>query len=65
MVANPKLGQRVQVWYGKRYAHMMPLHAKLGTVVVVCKARKCRNHGVEVEGVMYAIPCGNLNKVKE
>lgn len=63
MLANPKLGQKVQIWYAKRYAHTMPLHAKIGTVVVVSKG-KPRNHGVEVEGVMYAIPCGNLNKVK-
>lgn len=62
MMANPKLGQRVQIWYAKRYAHTMPLHGKFGTVVVVSKG-KPRNHGVAVDGVMYAIPCGNLNKV--
>lgn len=64
MISNPKLGQQVQVWYAKRYAHTMPLHAKVGTVVVVCKARRCRNHGVAIDGVMYAVPCGNLRKVE-
>ena len=64
MMANPRLGQRVRVHYGRRYAHTMPLHGKVGTVVVVSKG-KPRNHGVEIDGLMYVIPCGNLNKVKE
>lgn len=65
MMANPKPGQLVRVHYAKRYAHTMPLHGKVGRVVVVCKARKCRNHGVDIDGVMWVIPCGNLHKVKE
>lgn len=65
MMANPKLGQRVMVWYGKRYCLTMPLHGKIGTVVVVCKARRCRNHGVSIDGQMFVIPCGNLRKVTE
>jgi hypothetical protein len=64
MMANPKLGQLVQVWYAKRYAHTMPLHGKIGKVVIVSKG-KPRNHGVEVNGTMYAIPCGNLRKVHD
>lgn len=65
MMANPKKGQLVQVHYGKRYAHTMPYHGKIGRVVVVCKARRCRNHGVEIDGEMIVIPCGNLRKVQE
>lgn len=64
MMANPKRGQRVQVWYHRRYAHTMPLHGKIGMVVVVSKG-KPRNHGVEIDGVMWVVPCGNLNKVKD
>jgi len=60
MMANPRLGQTVQIWYKKSLADWFPLHGKIGTVVIVCKARKCRNHGVLVEGRMYAVPCGNL-----
>lgn len=65
MMANPKPGQLVRVHYAKRYAHTMMLHGKVGRVVVVCKARKCRNHGVDIDGVMWVIPCGNLHKMKE
>ena len=64
MLANPRLGQRVQLWYAKRYAHTMPLHGKVGTVVIVGKG-KPRNHGVKVDGVTYCVPCGNMNKIEE
>lgn len=65
MISNPRKGQRVQVWYNKRIAPVMPLHGKVGTVEIVCKARRCRNHGVVVDGQLYAVPCGNLRLVKE
>lgn len=65
MMANPNKGQLVRVHYAKRYAHIMPYHGKIGRVVVVCKAKKCRNHGVEIDGQMIVIPCGNLYKVTE
>ena len=45
-------------------AHTMPLHGKLGTVVIVCKG-KPRNHGVEVDGVLFGVPCVNLRKIQE
>jgi hypothetical protein len=63
MLANPRLGQRVQVWYRRDRAAFMPLHGREGTVVVVSRG-KPRNHGVEVDGVLYAVPCGNLRKVQ-
>lgn len=62
MMANPRKGQRVQIWYNKRIAPEMPLHGKVGTVAVVCKG-KPRNHGVMIDGHLYAVPCGNLRKV--
>lgn len=61
MLANPKRGQRVQVWYRRERAAFMPLHGRYGTVVVVSRG-KPRNHGVQVDGVVYSVPCGNLNK---
>lgn len=61
MLANPRVGQRVRVWYGKHYAHTMPLHGKLGTVAIASKG-KPRNHGVMVSGTLYVVPCGNLQK---
>lgn len=63
MLANPKPGQRVQVWYRKDRAAFMPLHGREGTVVVVSRG-KPRNHGVMVDGAVYVVPCGNLRKVE-
>jgi len=63
MMANPKPGQRVQVWYARRYAHTMPLHGKIGTVKIANRRGKPRNHGIEIDGVLWVIPCGNLRKV--
>lgn len=63
MLANPKQGQRVQCWYRRDRAAFMPLHGKLGSVVVVSRGTP-RNHGVEVDGAVYVVPCGNLRKVE-
>lgn len=59
MIANPKRGRVVQIWYNKRIAPTMPLHGKIGVVEVVSRGRP-RNHGVVVDGRLYAVPCGNL-----
>ena len=61
MLANPRPGQRVRVWYGKRYAHTMPLHDRAGRVVIASKG-KPRNHLVIVDDRLFVIPCGNLRK---
>ena len=60
MVSNPKVGDKVICRYKKKLKHWFPLEGKEGIVVIVCKARKCRNHGVLIDGQLYAIPCGNL-----
>ena len=75
MMANPAPGAIVQVWYNKRVAGSMALHGKVGRVVVVCRPHKAppvaqvvegvrshgpRNHGILIDGQLYAIPCGNL-----
>jgi len=62
MICNPKKGQRVQAWYRAVVGHVMPLHGRIGEVVIVGTGRP-RNHGVEIDGTMYSIPCGNLRKV--
>jgi len=61
MIANPRLGQSVRIHYAKRYGDYMPLQDLIGTVVVIGRGRP-RNHGVEVAGRIYCIPCGNLIK---
>jgi len=58
---KPRVGQRVQVWYAKRTRFCAPLHGKVGTVVVVSRG-KPRNHGVEIDGKLYVVPCGNLRR---
>lgn len=73
MLANPKPGQRVQVWYATKPkragglvpAEVFPLHGKLGTVKHVAKGPGPRNHGVLIDGGrVYAIPCGNLRQAE-
>ncbi len=59
MISCPKLGQVVQVWYRASIARVAPLHGRIGTVVVSSRG-KPRNHGVEVEGRVYVVTCGNL-----
>jgi len=63
MMANPRAGQRVRIRYAARKRRFMPLplHDKVGTVVIVGKG-KPRNHGVEIDGELYVIPCGQLMK---
>lgn len=60
MVSNPQAGDLVIIRYKKALKSWFPLEGKEGVIRIVCKARKCRNHGVEVAGAIYAIPCGNL-----
>jgi len=58
MLANPKLGQIVLIWYADK---SMPYHGKYGRIVIVSKG-KPRNHGVDVDGEIVIVPCGNLRK---
>lgn len=61
MLLNPRIGQRVQVWYRAGVRDHVPLHGKIGTVVIRSKGRP-RNHGIEIDGMIYVVPCGNLRK---
>lgn len=64
MMANPRKGQTVRVWYKKSLAAEMPLHGKIGTVEIVSKG-KPRNHGIRIDGALWVVPCGNLQKVEQ
>ena len=64
MICNPRLGSTVQVWYAQRAARHMPYHARLGTVKIVSRG-KPRNHGIEIDGQIIAIPCGNIRRAPE
>lgn len=59
MICAPRVGQVVQLWYGAKSRAGMPLHGRLGTVVVSGRG-KPRNHGVEIDGVRHVVPCGNV-----
>jgi len=61
MLLNPRIGQRVQVWYRAGLRDAMPLHGKEG-IVVLRSCGKPRNHGVKIDGKMYVVPCGNLRR---
>ena len=66
MLMNPRVGQRVQVWYRAALRGYMPCHGRVGAVVVPCRGRP-RNHGVLLDGetVARAVPCGNLRPEPE
>jgi hypothetical protein len=63
VIANPKRGQRVQIWYRADRATFMPWHASEGVVLIVSRG-KPRNHGVLVGTTVIVVPCGNLRKVE-
>lgn len=61
MIANPRPGQAVMVWYNKSVAARRPLHGQVGVVAIPSRGRP-RNHGVVISGVLHVIPCGNLRE---
>ncbi len=62
MMLNPRIGQLVRIHYRKSL-DAMPLQDCVGVVVVASRG-KPRNHGVEVDGKVYVVPCGNLQRVE-
>lgn len=61
MIASPRVGQLVQVWYRVGVRDHMPYHGRIGKVVISCRG-KPRNHGVRLDGRVVVVPCGNLRK---
>ena len=64
MLCNPRLGQRVRIHYRTVLRGALPLHGSVGIVRVVGKG-KPRKHGVEIDGQLFVVPCGNLQKVND
>ena len=64
MLSYPVPGKRVQVWYRAGYRDRMPLHGKTGTVAIRSRGRP-RNHGIQIDGRLYVVPCGNLRLAGE
>ena len=65
MLANAKVGQRVKVRYSPKrdrgFWDRMPLQGKAGEIIIAGRGRP-RNHGVLIDGTIYVVPCGNLNR---
>jgi hypothetical protein len=40
MISNPRIGQRVQAWYGPRPRDFMPHHGRVGVVLVAGCGRR-------------------------
>lgn len=71
MIASPTIGQPVQVWYAEKGPPLMPgwcrqrmrtvapRHGRTGVVVVASRG-KPRNHGIDIDGTLVVVPCGNL-----
>ena len=62
MMANPRIGQEVLIWYRASMRGLMILHGCGGYVVGVGRGRP-RNHLVKIGLAYFVIPCGNLRKV--
>lgn len=64
MLANPRIGLRVQVWYGKRSRDHMPLHAEVVTVRGVARGRPRNIQVQRADGRRCIVPCGNIRKTE-
>jgi len=64
MLINPRLGQKVQVWYRESNRHL-PYHADYGMVVTRSQG-KPRNHLIHIFGKnRVVVPCGNLIRFED
>lgn len=61
MLLNPRIGSQVQVWYRAGARELMPWHGRVGVIRVASRG-KPRNHGIEIDGLLIAVPCGNLRR---
>lgn len=63
MLIFGRIGQTVRIHYNERVAPTMPYHGRYGKLVVLSNG-KPRNHGVEIDGKIVVVPCGNIIAVK-
>ena len=65
MIANPRKGDIVQIWYRTGVRDGMPWHGAIASVEIAGRD-KPRNHGVrplDSEDII-CVPCGNLREQK-
>ncbi len=63
MIWNPAIGKEVQIWYAEAKRRYVTLHGRVGWVRAVGLGKGPRNVHVEIDGVGYVVPRGNLRKV--
>lgn len=63
MLCYPRPGQIVRIHYGKQWRRdKMPFHDRTGVVRICARRPGPLNHGIEIDGEIIVIPCGNLMK---
>ncbi|MHA1559075.1 MAG: hypothetical protein ACTSWI_00150 [Alphaproteobacteria bacterium] len=66
MIWHPRPGQRVRLWYAKRYAAAMPHHGRLGIMVVAGRGLGPINALVRLDdGPEVVVPRGNLQEAND
>lgn len=65
MIVHPRIGQWVRIRYGKKYTVKPFLHDRIGKIVYRARGPGPRNHGVLLDGRVYVVPCGHLQKVPD
>ena len=60
MLAHPKIGQRVRIWYGQPMRSFCPHHGKVGRIPRTARGPRMLNHEVALGTSRVVVPCGNL-----
>jgi hypothetical protein len=63
VIVNPRIGSSVLLRYRKSMRPFARLHDRVGIVRIVSRGPGPRNHGIEVDGQTYVVPCGQLRSV--
>ena len=64
MISNPRINQLVQIKYSQKKWPNALLQGMIGKVIIAGKG-KPRNHAIEIDGVIYIVPCGNIFSISE
>ena len=64
MISRPRIGQPVQLWYAAGKRSVAPDHAAVGVVEITSPGPGPRNVGVQIDGRLVVVPCGNLRTPK-
>jgi hypothetical protein len=65
VISTPHYGQLVCLRYRPSLRRAAPYHGMVGRVVIPCRARRARNHGGEIGGVIIVVPAGHLQPIRD